>query len=318
MTSISDLLDYALSRFPCVAIPGIGYFSWEQIPAHLDTKNHVIHPPSKILYLQTQARHGENIWEIIERENLMAKARQKALKKQVSLKINELLNIGKTHLPGIGDIRRLEDGNSVLERIDEDWKRKIKHLLPISLTPIGSRADSLSDIDAYSHKKPSIHTSLTSTQEAKSLDDSMWWKASLLPLLIVVLGAGLLVVGLRSYHLRTQQLIAVRVELHKDTMSTSDLNAEYRSFLTDSIRREGCKIVIGSFGMKHNAERLAQQARAKGYQSDIIDQGAGFRVFVVFDCDVQDLGDYLEKVQEEITPKAWYLIPRIDSKYFTR
>ena len=60
---------------------------------------------------------------------------------------------------------------------------------------------------------------------------------------------------------------------------------------------------------------MKQKLESGFYQSYEEQNGKFTRVGLVFDCNSQDLEEFIQQIRNEVSPKAWYLNPELYVAY---
>ena len=112
-TYISDLL----YRYDCVTIPEFGAFLTKRISAKIDSENHTLYPPKKVISFNEQLQHNDGLLAsyIADSENVSYEVAVQKISKQVQL-MSAFLNEGDIlSLKSIGDLALNSDGKVIFE-----------------------------------------------------------------------------------------------------------------------------------------------------------------------------------------------------------
>jgi len=219
----------------------------------------------------------------------------------------------------IFDLGTLTSNDSLVE-----WKSDYTdQTLPIISLPqiIQSKtATTLQNTSIKTSHTPQINTA----EESEYSNFSKW----LLPLCIIVSGTFLLAFLARGCFtnqsdeekkVNSQDILEVAdddiapfEELDTTRLFNHPQLEKYKDVLTTDVINKGCMIVVGSFKNQENARRMEERVLTEGYSTLVQVNDNRSRVVVTFDCLEKDLIDFLKEIQENVSPKSWYLSPRFE------
>ena len=82
--------------------------------------------------------------------------------------------------------------------------------------------------------------------------------------------------------------------------------------LTEEAINNGCIIITGTFSQLSNAQTMLSSIESSGYNTYQSSDQPLIRVGLHFDCVDVDLDSMLLSVRENLSNKAWYLVPRYE------
>ncbi|MFT4565418.1 MAG: hypothetical protein ACI9FN_000371 [Saprospiraceae bacterium] len=313
--TISEHLRDLLDVYPEVNISGIGSFVIIQNAAWIDSTNNELYPPTKTLSIAPESEVGIDFIKEVANRNKNQREIIETLKRAVVKSAKELKGSGLTRIPELGVVKSDEKNQLTLVDVHTKWMEGTAYLPVLSIYPLSTKTGSESPLNGFLNdtidKKNIVSESSSSSEET--------WKQSVLPLIVLGLGVLFFLWYLKGCHSdedqEKQEVIQdsfVNDLIESDTLNL--INTKYIAFLTPEILNEGCKIVVGSYGQKNNAESQIDQIKKSGFFVQLVENGDGYRVVIVFDCNDHNLKEYLNKIKNEVTSNAWYLSPNIKTE----
>jgi len=313
--TISEHLRDLLDVYPKVKISGIGVFSINTKPAWIDATNKELYPPTKTLSILEDSLEGI---DFIQGVNKLLGDRSTDIKKiqdTINFYSSELDGKGKIHIEGVGELAKGPNGQISLVDVHPSWGEGTTYLPVLPLSPVAQ----LNKPKETPFKKEITAVAKQKTRATPTSTRGVW-KQSILPL--IVLGGGVCFL-LWYFSKRTPDSTNTSdIEVVTDTLgnnalyqdSVNIINAKYQGLLTPEVLAEGCKIVVGSYKQKANAQTQSSRISELGYHVQMSTSDAGYRVLIVFDCKNYNLKSYLKTIKSEVTPNAWYLSPEIKTE----
>jgi hypothetical protein len=310
--NITSILFTLLKKHGHVTINGIGHFYVENFKQKLDRRANLILPPLKRILFENISNERYDVIKLIE-DNEVLTDQQYSFKRKINREFNKFLNFGIFSMDKFGQIESAEDGKLIFQAgRNDELNKSSRYLPPIELYPLDVNQVALS---STLETKETDSRAIIKTKKSNLNQNSLWTiNNSLLAIGSMILIA-LFLWGALYLHNSTDPNKLAESELEanvidpNETAQTLNVNSKYVSILTPEILKNGCVIIVGTYKNGTNAQSTYSVIESKGYTPYIEDFQEMQRVGVLFDCTSQDLDQYLIRVQNDISVKAWYLRP---------
>lgn len=311
--NITLILFHALKKYGQIGVRGLGVFRVVDFHQKLDDGGNLLLPPLKRVTFEEGWIDEENVAtlssEVVSQPNLNIDK----LKKKIGAQFNRFLNYGIYDMKSFGQVKLMEDGKMIFEAGKSDELNKSARYLPaIELMPLEQ-----SKIVAVTVEQNVKTASAVSSNDIPKVYKKEANGALLKTIGVLLLVAGLITLiyfwsdlfGSKSNHNVPDSEVIASMNTDSPDAVEEPVDKAYSSLLTPEILKSGCVIITGTFQNQQNANTSYKSIESKGYIPYIEEYNEMTRVGVVFDCRSEDLDNYLQIVQNDITPKAWFLRP---------
>lgn len=333
------ILDHLL-QYGKTSILGLGTLFYEHNSAYLSNDKSQIFPPSNSLKYKDSVENTDQFAHYVA--NRMGIDPIKALEKVDAYAqnlLNNLLNYGEAEIPKVGAFKKVEGKDIVFSQLEGEINSEYYGLPPVQLKPIqffksgeakdNEMAVSTEDMPSRTKVAPLADSSATSSQPSYNYneeDDSNWLKP-LFWILGLVLLCALCYKGCEKYRSSQNDKPPVIVDKTDDENGDSnDIKSDPKQVndivgdadpKVDAIAKSKppteCVIILGAFDSARNVLKMSTKIADMGYEpyEEYFDTMDLTRVGFKFECGEKDLKDFMYEVRKDITPDAWYLVPRI-------
>lgn len=343
-TNLSLAIEDYLLRFGELMIPGLGVFSLNSKNERVYLGDSKIGPDSSSLNFSEEYLEKSGLSKYISQRLSISKNKANSiLKKYAQKAINSLLNYERAELPGIGVLTK-ESDRIVFEGTAKNFDIESYYLPELNLAPIvktvsenivSRNEETLvkaipvtvvkSDKVEYTYTKD-LNSNYTKEEYHFEKEESSWLKPVMLSLLAVALIC-LMSLMFRNCNLgsvgptlfggdETEDTTMIKNELinNSEPVIIENINNHpnfdsYKEYLTPELLKNGCVIIVGSFKSVRNATKLRDKLIRKNLQPYTEIYGDYTRVGILFECQEEDLVNYLKKIRRTLEKHAWYLNP---------
>ena len=305
---ISDLL----YRYDCVTIPQLGAFITNRVSATIDSSNHTLYPPKKVLSFNEQLQHNDGLLcnYLSEIDKIPYLVAVEKIAKHVSAVKSRLIEGETIHLDNIGELVLNAEGNMVFEPT---------HNINYLTDAFGLSAFKTYDIQREIHKETvealEMKAPIALTPEKRSLG---WLKYA---------AAAIIVLGLSGFGAATY--FNGQVEVHNQ-MAQEKANAQLENrvqeatfvipnplpAVTLSVEKQtgNYHVVAGAFRIEENSAKKVKQLRQQGYKARAIGvnrYGLHEVVYGSYDNRSEAI-NAMYSIRRESNPDAWLLVKNLD------
>lgn len=117
MITLSEHIEYLITRHDCIVVPGWGAFIAQYEPAHFDTELGCIFPPSRTIGFNPSLQHNDGVvaYSVSRRHTMTYDNAVKAINDEVNTMHHQLEHDGEVALGKLGIFTRNEEGNPIFQ-----------------------------------------------------------------------------------------------------------------------------------------------------------------------------------------------------------
>ncbi|MBK8404588.1 MAG: SPOR domain-containing protein [Saprospiraceae bacterium] len=341
---INYLLLWHLNRYKWIGVPGIGRFEGHEEKAYLDHQKGVIYPSKlKVSFTSGDQLDGEQMLENLQRESdYSMEALEESLGKLSFHLVTELKKSQQVVFEPYGILKQNESGEisfipSQINLHDRFFGMEGKKLTPLvhqfqALPEVSVPVKPLPQKESNNFKwlyyllgilwiiflfllmcpqRKSIHQSPAKVivddpikksleTQRESIELKQKYQDSIAGIHAVVNDSTNLNSTIQPEEKSSQ---GIKEEFNHETQIL-DHNIEE---LDGKIKGKQCVIIVGSFKVKANAEKLSRRVKNKNYNVYRESFGEFNRVGVKFDCLSKDLHTTLAELKKSFSPDSWIL-----------
>lgn len=321
--NIEKHLSGLLAEQDCVIVPGFGGFIANYIPAGINPVTHVFTPPSRQVAFNARLRNNDGILanHLVRSLDITYAEAVSIIEKKSVYWANTLNKGEKVSIHGIGLI--FSDIENNLQFIPESNINLLDDafgLASFSSLPIQKH----SPLQKSNEKRVRIHA----VSSARKLPSSLKWAVVLLPLAALSFWSAFNTSKVTNLYHNFASVIPAPVESSAVKTATpfaleipaAESNAEIivpdisvdADVVTapEPVKVENNYFIIaGAFGVKHNADKLVESLKSKGYDASIAGQNRNglFRVSIEGFSEKEIALQKTEEMRKGDFPSAWLL-----------
>ena len=300
---INAIIKDILTRREGVVVPGLGSFTTRYQSAMINFKRNIIHPPRKEIHFNPRITSDSDqllAGYIASRENISISSAQSQIKEFVQTIKNQIASKGTYQLPGIGTLRKGEQGSIELTP-------EADPISNLGFEEITAEPFELEKPKETAERKPYTVPPPPPPPPRRSAKKTILWILAGI-LLLIVAGGGYYTgfFDYLAYKIRNQEILKqiynpeeqdepveqTKTLADDTTLDTASVSPEIRraiNRMTDKKRAlmykepEDSKtyhIIAGSFQIRNNALEYRDQLIKKGFKTKILENDSLFRISV--------------------------------------
>lgn len=335
-----------LNRFGHVELPGLGRFDKIYSSAGFKQGVHNLSPPQIELAYQADLKLDDNglaNW-ISDREGIDIEKANAVVNFFVKQKKIHLESDDKVSIYPLGFL--VDAGDHIqFESSDSPLINEYLNLKPIHLKPVEGTAEEKTVIASKSKEDAFAHLYATEKKESNPI-----WRWIGIILLALFLALFYKMCNDRKAAQASEKTTSQNIEDNEDTqletaltedssvasstISKSNSTEEGKKHIdnlksedidtvleSEEIKSAGpkdlveCIIIVGSYTKQRNAIRMMQDVENNGHKLYVGVNGDYTRVGIKFNCQKEDLVEYIQNIRRQFIREAWYLVPELRVEY---
>ena len=321
--TISNLLIKLLPEHKEVSVPGLGTFDLKHVNQYLSDAGGILLPSISKIAITDKIDSKKDVIKLGVEKGYVGDKEVKKLTRSLQKQVNTFLNLQRLELPGIGMLSRNSSGKMILDSSGNYFNRGNLLLPEIEVTPSppSTQVDAEIPVD---EGKEVIHHNIafdsTSISKEPSNVQPDWIQLYLFPSIFgIILALILLLVIKQLQGQDTYDPVMIGMTPSIQTPQVDPI-VESRIFSHETLekygaqpvaekqeKKESCIVITGSFKTSSAAERMMARILEYSLEAYSGRHNGLTRVGVKFDCEMEELDDFIEKIKRDISSEAWIL-----------